>query len=59
MSKKVKMGRPPLDGDTTYPRSIRLTKKHIKLAKKLGQDNISKGVRLALDCAEKITEKST
>lgn len=51
-----KIGRP-----TTIPKAkiinVNLGAEHIELAKKLGQGNISKGIRVALEFADKQKEK--
>lgn len=41
-------GRPPLDGTAKTVYQVRLTADHIETARRLGNGNISAGVRLAL-----------
>jgi len=46
-------GRPRLDTELVSRHPISLTEKHVKIAKAIGDGNISAGVRRALDIAEK------
>jgi len=48
MSSKPKMGRPLFDADTQKRRNITLSDKLADKAKKLGDGNISAGIRIAL-----------
>ena len=50
---RAKAGRPPLDGTAKRAHSIHMTADHIATARRLGNGNISAGVRLALERAEK------
>lgn len=48
------MGRPRIDGTGKKAHSVHLTAEHIATAKRLGDGNVSAGVRAALEIAAKV-----
>lgn len=47
----LRAGRPPLDGETKTVHQVRLTAAQVDTARRLGDGNVSAGIRRALDTA--------